>query len=276
MQKPELFEKESINETFVRKYFNQETEGLSLQVFPVVDSTNVLLREQAKEGAPDGTVIIAGEQTAGKGRLGRSFYSPSGTGVYLSLLLRQEEPDADLTGRITTMAAVAASEAIEKVSGKKAGIKWVNDIYMEGKKVCGILAEGSFSQARGILDSVILGIGFNVFLPGKGFPEELSEKAGAILDSYRDQAREQLAAEFLNRFFYYYHLQDHKSYVEKYRERCFVTGQKIDVVTPAGRRRALALSLDENCHLKVRYEDGKEEDLSSGEISIRPVGNWGK
>ena len=117
MQKPELFEKESINETFVRKYFNQETEGLSLQVFPVVDSTNVLLREQAKEGAPDGTVIIAGEQTAGKGRLGRSFYSPSGTGVYLSLLLRQEEPDADLTGRITTMAAVAASEAIEKVSG---------------------------------------------------------------------------------------------------------------------------------------------------------------
>ena len=276
MQKPELFEKESINETLVRKYFNQETEGLSLQVFPVVDSTNVRLREQAKEGAPDGTVIIAGEQTAGKGRLGRSFYSPSGTGVYLSLLLRQEEPDADLTGRITTMAAVAASEAIEKVSGKKAGIKWVNDIYMEGKKVCGILAEGSFSQARGILDSVILGIGFNVFLPGKGFPEELSEKAGAILDSYRDQAREQLAAEFLNRFFYYYHLPDHKSYVEKYRERCFVTGQKIDVVTPAGKRRALALSLDENCRLKVRYEDGKEEDLSSGEISIRPVGNWGK
>ena len=75
---------------------------------------------------------------------------------------------------------------------------------------------------------------------------------------------------------YYYHLPDHKSYVEKYRERCFVTGQKIDVVTPAGRRRALALSLDENCRLKVRYEDGKEEDLSSGEISIRPVGNWGK
>lgn len=276
MQKPEFFEKESINEMLVRKYLNQETEGLSLQVFPVVDSTNVLLREQAKEGALDGTVIIAGEQTAGKGRLGRSFYSPSGTGVYLSLLLRQEKPDEDLTGRITTMAAVAASEAIETVSGKKAGIKWVNDIYMEGKKVCGILAEGSFSQARGILDSVILGIGCNVFLPGEGFPGNLSEKAGAIFDSYRDQAREQLAAEFLNRFFYYYHLPDHKGYVEKYRERCFVTGQKIDVVTPAGRRRALALSLDENCRLKVRYEDGKEEDLSSGEISIRPVGNWEK
>ena len=267
MHEKEFFYTDNIREAGIRAALGQELRDLPLQVLPVVDSTNIRLRKMAEDGAPDGMALIAGAQTAGKGRLGRTFYSPAGTGVYISLLLRQTGWDPELTGRITTMAAVAASEAVESVSGKKAGIKWVNDIYVEGKKVCGILAEGSGHREDGGLSYVILGAGFNVFSPEAGFPEELLQKAGAIFDTYEEQARENLAAGFLNRFLHYYRAKDHKKYVGKYQTRCFVTGKDIVVITPT----AHVLAVDENCHLKVRYEDGREEMLSSGEISIRPV-----
>ena len=271
MHEKEFFYTDNIREAGIRAALGQELRDLPLQVLPVVDSTNIRLRKMAEDGAPDGMALIAGAQTAGKGRLGRTFYSPAGTGVYISLLLRQTGWDPELTGRITTMAAVAASEAVESVSGKKAGIKWVNDIYVEGKKVCGILAEGSGHREDGGLSYVILGAGFNVFSPEAGFPEELLQKAGAIFDTYEEQATENLAAGFLNRFLHYYRAKDHKKYVGKYQTRCFVTGKDIVVITPTEKRRAHVLAVDENCHLKVRYEDGREEMLSSGEISIRPV-----
>ena len=271
MHEKEFFYTDNIREAGIRAALGQELRDLPLQVLPVVDSTNIRLRKMAEDGAPDGMALIAGAQTAGKGRLGRTFYSPAGTGVYISLLLRQTGWDPELTGRITTMAAVAASEAVESVSGKKAGIKWVNDIYVEGKKVCGILAEGSGHREDGGLSYVILGAGFNVFSPEAGFPEELLQKAGASFDTYEEQARENLAAGFLNRFLHYNRAKGHKKYVGKYQTRCFVTGKDIVVITPTEKRRAHVLAVDENCHLKVRYEDGREEMLSSGEISIRPV-----
>lgn len=271
MREKKIFYSDNIREAGIRAALDQELRDLPLQVLLEVDSTNIRLRKLAEEGAPDGMALIAGAQTAGKGRLGRTFYSPAGTGVYISLLLRQTGWDPELTGRITTMAAVAASEAIESVSGKKAGIKWVNDIYVEGKKVCGILAEGSGRREDGGLSYVILGAGFNVFSPEEGFPEELLQKAGAIFDTYEEQARENLTAGFLNRFLHYYRAKDHKKYVGKYQARCFVTGKDIVVITPTEKKRAHVLAVDENCHLKVRYEDGREEMLSSGEISIRPV-----
>ena len=136
-------QKDILAEETIQKYLKENCRDLQLHVFPVVDSTNILLRRKAKEGVPEGCVVIAGEQTKGKGRLGRSFYSPSDTGVYLSLLLRPENILPEQAVHITTIAAVAACEAIERVSGRKAGIKWVNDIYMDGKKVSGILTEAS-------------------------------------------------------------------------------------------------------------------------------------
>ena len=119
MHEKEFFYTDNIREAGIRAALGQELRDLPLQVLPVVDSTNIRLRKMAEDGAPDGMALIAGAQTAGKGRLGRTFYSPAGTGVYISLLLRQTGWDPELTGRITTMAAVAASEAVESVSGKK-------------------------------------------------------------------------------------------------------------------------------------------------------------
>ena len=125
-------------------------------------------------------MVIANEQTAGRGRLSRSFFSPKDTGIYMSLLLRPKNYSAKQAVRITTMAAVAMCEAIETVSDEKAEIKWVNDIFVRGEKVCGILTEGSFNLESGLLDYAVLGIGINIYQPKDGFPNELSSIAGAV------------------------------------------------------------------------------------------------
>ena len=149
-----------------------------LQVQTEVTSTNTLLKAQAEQGAPEGTVLIAESQTAGKGRLGRHFTSPPGTGIYFSLLLRPH-CTAEKSLFITTTAAVAVCEAIEQVTGLNPQIKWVNDIYLNEKKVCGILTEASVDFENGGLNWAVLGIGINIAVPKEGFPEEIRSIAGA-------------------------------------------------------------------------------------------------
>ena len=148
-----------------------------IQVFSELDSTNQYLKELAKEGAKAGTVIIANKQSAGRGRLGRSFFSPEGTGIYMSILLRPEM-ELQKSVRITSMAAVAVARAIERVSGIEAKIKWVNDIFLNGKKVCGILTESGINAITGTLEYAVLGIGINVGTIQ--FPEELKDIATSI------------------------------------------------------------------------------------------------
>ena len=137
---------------------------LDISVFSSVTSTNTILKEMAEQGAKEGTVIIAEEQTAGRGRTGKQFYSPKGTGIYISILLRPDIP-AEESLFLTTSAAVATARAIEDVSDKRALIKWVNDIYLEDKKTCGILTEGAFNVETGKLDYAIVGIGINKQIP---------------------------------------------------------------------------------------------------------------
>lgn len=256
----------------IGKYLRPVCSGLELHVHPTVGSTNTLVREKAAAGAPDGYTVVAGAQTAGRGRLGRRFYSPAGTGVYMSLLLRPEAMPPDRAIRLTTMAAVAACEAIEELSGETAQIKWVNDLYMNGKKVGGILTEGSLGLENGSLDYVVLGIGFNVYLPEGGFPEELGRIAGAIFRERRSDGKNRLAAAFLNRFMAYHTAGKTADFAGKYRERSLVVGKSINVLFPAGQKRAVALDVDEECRLVVEYEDGAVERLSSGEISVRLSG----
>ena len=148
-----------------------------LQVQTEVTSTNTLLKAQAEQGAPEGTVLIAESQTAGKGRLGRHFTSPPGTGIYFSLLLRPH-CTAEKSLFITTTAAVAVCEAIEQVTGLNPQIKWVNDVYLNEKKVCGILTEASVDFENGGLNWAVLGIGINIAVPEEGFPEEIRSIAG--------------------------------------------------------------------------------------------------
>ena len=176
----------------IRKYLGPVCKDLELEILAEVDSTNAWIRQKAAVGAEEGCTIIANEQTCGKGRWGRSFYSPAGTGIYMSILLRPQGWSPEKAVRLTTMAAVSACEAAEEISGEKAEIKWVNDIYMRGKKVSGILTEASFSLESGCVDYAVLGIGFNVYKPEGGFPEELKHTAGAVFDSRQNDGKNRL------------------------------------------------------------------------------------
>ncbi len=252
----------------ILKYLRFETERLNISVLPSASSTNALLREEANRGAKEGRLIVANGQTCGRGRGGRRFFSPEDTGVYLSLLLRPENYAAQQAVRITTMAAVAACEAIEEVSGEKAEIKWVNDIFVRGKKVCGILTEGSFGLESGLLEYAVLGIGINVYRPEGGFPKELEPVAGAVFQTHQDDAKNRLVSEFLNAFYKYYTAPCPRDYVERYRERSFVIGKWVTLTSENGAGHAVVLGIDDNCRLLVKYDDGTERCYSSGEISV--------
>lgn len=260
-----------LREADIRARLTPACSSLDIRVVPTVASTNAMVRELAASGAPEGTVVIANAQTAGRGRLGRQFYSPADTGIYLSILLKPTAYTAQQAIRITTMAAVAACEAIESVSGRSAGIKWVNDIFIGGKKVCGILTEGSFDLESGSLNHVILGIGINAYAPKEGFPNELTDIAGFVFPEPRCDGKNDLAAGFLNRFMAYYAAQDPSAYTETYRRKSIVIGKSIWVISGGNRRQAEALDVDRECRLIVRYLDGTIDALSSAEVSIREV-----
>lgn len=253
----------------MEKYLDSRWDALELHVLPTTHSTNALLREYANAGAPEGCTIVAGSQTQGRGRLGRSFFSPADTGIYLSLLLRPAGYSPTQAVRVTTMAAVAACQAIEAVSGREAAIKWVNDIYMDGRKVSGILTEGAFNLEIGSLDYIILGIGINAYPPSMGFPQEIASTAGAVFPAAVSDGRNRLAAEFLNRFLAIY--RGDIDYAGEYRTRSFLLGQNVNVLSPGGQRPAVALDVDGDCRLIVRYADGTVEALSSAEVSIRQI-----
>lgn len=232
---------------------------VDIRVLDSALSTNTSLRELAEQGAPEGTVIAARRQSGGRGRMGRSFISPDG-GLYLSLLLRPTEGYDILS--LTPAAAVAVCEAIASLTPEPASIKWVNDVLMRGRKVCGILTEGAVTGGR--LDFVVVGAGINLYEPEGGFDPLIAEKAGYVLDERRDGAMNQLAAVFLGAFLRLY--REGGAAVE-YRRLCVTPGRDINVLSNGKSRPARALYIDDACRLAVRYPDGSEELLSSGEIS---------
>lgn len=243
---------------------------LDISVFSSVTSTNTILKEMAEQGAKEGTVIIAEEQTAGRGRTGKQFYSPKGTGIYISILLRPDIP-AEESLFLTTSAAVATARAIEDVSDKRALIKWVNDIYLEDKKTCGILTEGAFNVETGKLDYAIVGIGINVCIPDGGFPDNIKDIATAIFDKQTDSINKRsiLIANLLDYFMEYYKDFKSKSYVKEYIERSMIIGKTITVIEGSKNSVAKAIDIDKNCRLKVQFEDGTTKWLSSGEVSTK-------
>ena len=259
-----------LSESGVRQYLTGEAQALDLRVFDAVDSTNLVLRSLANAGAAEGTVVIAAEQTGGRGRKGRSFYSPQGTGVYVSLLLKPKIAPDDAT-LITTTAAVAVCHAVETLSGETATIKWVNDVFLRGKKVCGILTEGSFDMESGQFDYAILGAGINVYEPSGGFPKEIREIAGSVLRSPAPDAKNRVIAEYLNRFLPLYRKLGSAETNADYRRRSFVLGKMVNVLSGERVTPARALDVDDHCRLVVEYEDGHREALSSGEISVKLI-----
>ena len=240
------------------------------QVFPALTSTNTVLKALAAEDAPAGTAVLAAEQTAGRGRLGRSFYSPSASGLYLSLLLRPDLAPGDAP-RLTCCAAVAAAEAVSELSGRETGIKWVNDVYMDGKKICGILTEAGLDLESGRVSYVVVGIGVNLRSPEGGFPEEIRQIAGAAFDGLSvPDLRCRLAALILDRLADCAADPFSDALFEAYARRSFVPGRKITILAPGKEPvPAEALRLNRDYSLQVRLENGSEQKLASGEVSVR-------
>ncbi len=254
----------------VRECMREIAGKITLEVCDTVTSTNTLLKERAAE-LPSWYVMVAGSQSAGRGRTGRDFFSPKGTGVYLSALLRPEIAVSD-AGKLTTAAAVAACRAIEACTDAHPEIKWVNDVFVNGKKVCGILTEASVNFETGDPEWIVTGIGFNVYEPEGGFPEEIREIAGAISVKRIKNLRAELAAAFIEHFYQLCSDLFSATLHKEYKRRCFVVGKPIFVLRGEERIPATALDIDKEFGLKVRYEDGKTAVLSAGEVSIRPVG----
>lgn len=245
-------------------------DGIRVEYFDCISSTNTVLKELAEKGEREGLLLVASEQTNGKGRLGRSFLSEKNTGIYFSLLLRPDLKPADSL-LITTCAAVAAAEAIEDVSGKKTSIKWVNDIYINDRKVVGILTEAAFDMENGKLAYAVLGIGINICFPENSPPDELKNIAGAVFDEGEApaDAASRLVALTVNNFMREYKVLTKKRFLEGYKARDYLKDATIKVIKPSSEREAKADGIDENFRLHVVYDDGAEEYLSTGEVSTK-------
>lgn len=252
----------------IRRRLTGKARCAALDVRESVTSTNTVLKELAEQGGAEGMVVIAERQSAGKGRLGRSFYSPKGTGLYMSILLRPKFSAEDSLS-ITTAAAVAVAGAVETVTGRRTMIKWVNDVYLDGYKICGILTEASIDFETNGLHYAVLGIGVNVREPEGGFSEELRDIAGAL---YRQEpppgTRTALAAEILNRFFTFYDNLTGRPFLQEYKERSLLTGLKINFTSGKEKRTGTVLGVDDEARLMVRLEDGSETAFSAGEVNI--------
>lgn len=233
-----------------------------------VDSTNLVCKRMAAQGAPDGTVVIAERQTAGRGRLGRSFQSAQGLGLYLSVLWRPQTPPETWMA-LPALGAVASCRAIGRVCGLDVGIKWPNDLVYGGKKLGGILTE---AVLLGSDTAVVLGIGINVHHRAADFEGEVRDMAASLETvTGRAVSREVLAAALVEELdaLRGTALDEPALWLEEYRSRCVTVGREVQVLSGGTARQALALAVDEGYGLQVRYEDGREETVRAGEVSVR-------
>ncbi len=240
--------------------------GRKIDVFKTIDSTNNFAKSLAQLGAVHGTTVISEVQTQGKGRMGRSFYSPLGMGIYMSVILRPEL-SVEHSLLITSCAAVAVAEAIERVSGIDCKIKWVNDIYAGNKKLCGILTEASVNVEQGGLEYAIVGMGINV--QNVTFPKNIADIATSIrMESGKSVSRGVLAAEVLNCLEERLETIRDKSFIEEYRKRSNVIGKRIEVTHNEVTTAMDCIGIDEIGRLLVRLDSGEEKALMSGTVRL--------
>ncbi|MBQ0078495.1 MAG: biotin--[acetyl-CoA-carboxylase] ligase [Eubacterium sp.] len=260
-----------ITESGVRDGLAEFCKDIPVHVFDTIDSTNAYAKKLALDGAPDGTVVIARTQTAGRGRLGRSFYSPR-EGIYISIIIKPEF-DVSKSVLITSAAAVAVAQAIEDVAGQDAKIKWVNDIYVNDKKVCGILTEGMTDFETGRISNLIIGIGINTSI--KDFPEELLGTVGAVEGDY---SAAHLAGAVVSNTLKYAHDIEARAFMDVYRSKSLLTGRTVMTykgsykVSPEDELTgvpAKVLGIDDDGGLQVEFEDGSRQVLTTGEVTIR-------
>lgn len=241
-----------------------------IQFFDTITSTNDVLKQLALQGAPEGTTLVADCQTGGRGRMGRTFLSPSGVGIYLSVLLRPNCKPTELM-HLTCASATAACSAIEQTSGFRPGVKWTNDIVYNKRKLAGILTELGLNQ-DGTTAYAIIGIGFNCNQQLRDFPPAIQDVAGSLkMVTGKETDRALLAAKMIEALYQMNRelLSDRAGILARYRQDCITLGQEISLVRGDEIRHGKALDVDENGALVVRYEDGTIEAVNSGEVSVR-------
>ena len=241
-----------------------------LQYFDTIDSTNTHAKKLAVAGAPAGTVLVAGQQTAGRGRLGRSFHSPEAQGVYLSVILRPQCLPTDLM-HLTCATGTAMCDAIETVAGFRPGIKWINDLVFQCRKLGGILTELGFDPQTGIVRYAIVGIGINCSQHPEDFPDEIRNMAGSLSTATgRAVSPEQTAAAMIQALCDMDRslLTNRSGIMDRYRADCITIGREVKLMTEPPRH-GIARNVDDNGALVVQFEDGHIETVNAGEVSVR-------
>lgn len=244
--------------------------------FPVVclesvNSTNRRVKELAADGAVSGTVVVAAAQTEGRGRRGRSFLSPAGKGVYLSYLFRPQCTPRDSTV-LTALTAVAARRAILSATGLSVGIKWVNDLLLNERKIAGILTELSLESESGHIDYAVIGIGINVSEEKEDFPEGLRKKASSLAaESGKEISAPRLAAALISELdrMTAGFPSENDGYLAEYRAANLTVGREVIVRAPDGDLPATAVGIGNDFSLRVRFSNGEEKNIFTGEVSVR-------
>lgn len=243
----------------------------SIHWFDTISSTNTHAKILAAAGSPQGTVLIADSQTAGRGRLGRTFQSPAGSGIYMSVILRPGCPPAQLM-HLTCAAAVAACDAVEHTLNIRPGVKWINDLVCDGKKLAGILTELSIDPKTALVDYAIIGIGINCTQTPEDFPPELRDMAcsaamvyGSPIDRSRLAAELVLAFEQMSRELF----TAKTATMIRYRQDCVTIGAEVAVIRTEQRQCGKALDITDDGALLISFADGHTEAVNSGEVSVR-------
>ena len=235
-------------------------------VLDEIDSTNNYAKKLASQGAENGTAVIADRQTAGKGRMGRNFVSPSGCGVYISIITRPKF-SMETVSLITSAIAVATANAVENLCDEPVKIKWVNDLYMNNKKICGILTEASMGLEMRSLDYAVIGIGINV-RKNNEFDEELKKRAASIEECTGKKIdRNRLCAEILKQAEICLENIESREYIKEYSRRELLTGNRITAMQGNTKIEGFAEGIDKNACLIVRLDNGSVIHLSSGEAN---------
>lgn len=254
----------------IRESLHADIIGKDLQYLEQVDSTNLYAKRFADNGFQEGTVIIADEQLKGKGRLGRTWVSPKGKGIWMTIMLKPRINPAE-AAKITLLTACAVSKAIEGC-GVSPKIKWPNDIILNGKKLCGILTEMSVEQDE--INYVIVGIGINVNLEQQDFPEDLQSTATSIrIEKGSNVIRKELTAAIMNNFESYYKVFTKtgsiREFIEEYKDKSAVLGKDVTVTSSSLNLKGKALDITEEGQLLLELEDGSIKEIISGEVSVR-------
>ena len=253
-------------ETEISRWLTTKEIGRKLEIHELLDSTNNRAKALAAESAPHGTVVIADSQTGGRGRRGRSFFSPEHSGIYLTVILRPK-CTPEQASLLTSMAAVATARAIEKTAEADVKIKWVNDLYLNDRKICGILSEAGMNMETGQLDHVAVGIGVNT--ARMAFPPELQEIATSVgNETGAAPDRNRLAAEILNELEKLYDEQDSAAFLRESRRRSNVIGRDITVIEGDKRYPARAVDIDSRGRLIIETPEGRTR-LNYGEVSLK-------